>query len=202
MSGTRRARHWQLGGAAAMLVASGCARLVTLDPAMVSKLNDETWTVRTVPRHAATDATEVPPVGQVVHPLPFAQRPEVLEALRAAPDNQGIPSSLYALDPLLSAHRREMETQASARHRVGAGVIASGLLTGALSAWVLTSGHRYLQDPRTENYGAELVTDGVILGMASLSEIIAGIVLEASRSDAGPLQHYYRETYVTPSSAP
>ncbi|MDB4982245.1 MAG: hypothetical protein JWM82_2997 [Myxococcales bacterium] len=198
MSATQR-RH--VVGAVATLLASGCARLVTLDPVTVSKRNDETWTVRSEPKVAApVDAAGAPPVPQVVQPLPFARRPEVTEALRSPPDDQGIPSSLYAVDPLLSAHRRERESQTRARHQVGAGIIVSGLFTGGLSAWALASGASYGDDPRTQSYAGQLIADGVILGVLSLSELIGGIVLAASSSDAGPLHHYYRETYAAPAA--
>lgn len=191
----------QLVCAVVTLLASGCARLVTLDPEIVSKRNDETWTVRSEPKvPAPVDATAEPAVVPLVQPLPFAQRLEVREALGSAPDDQGVPSGLYALDPLLSAHRREMETQARARHQVGAGIIVSGLLTGGLSAWALASGSAYGDDPRTQNYAGQLIADGVILGVLSLSELIGGIVLAASSSDGGPLHHYYRETYATPAA--
>jgi hypothetical protein len=193
----------------ATLLANGCARLVTLDPANVSKLNDEAWTVRAEPKLAAAEvpAAEVPaavdaaPAPAVVQPLPFARRPEVREALLSAPDDQGVPARLYALDPLLSAHRREMESQARARHQVAAGIIVSGVISGGLSAWALASGAAYGDDPRSQNYAAQLIADGVIFGALSLSEIVGGIVLAASSSDAGPLHHYYRETYATPASS-
>jgi hypothetical protein len=195
------ANRGQLLCAVATLFASGCARLVTLDPAIVSKRNDEAWTVRSEPKlPAPVDATAAPEVVPLMQPLPFAQRPEVMEALRSAPDDQGVPSHLYALDPLLSVHRREMESQARARHQVGAGIIVSGLFTGALSAWALASGSSYGDDPRTQNYAGQLIADGVILGVLSLSELIGGIVLAASSADAGPLHHYYRETYATPAA--
>jgi hypothetical protein len=196
MNTTRR----QLVGAVATLLASGCARLVTLDPAIVSQRNDETWTVRSEPKvPVPVEAAAAPAAAQVVAPLPFSRRPEVVEALRSAPDDQGIPSGLYALDPLLSAHRREMEAQAKARHQVGAGIIVSGLFTAGLSAWALASGLSYGDDPRTQNYSSQLIADGVILGVLSLSEVIGGIVLAASSADAGPLHHYHRETYPTPA---
>jgi hypothetical protein len=188
-----------LVGVVAVLLASGCARLVTLDPASVSKRNDETWTVRAQPK-VPVDATAAGAVAQVVEPLPFAQRPEVMAALRSAPDDEGVPSGLYAVDPLLSAHRREMASQARARHQVGAGIIVSGALSAGLSAWALAAGSSYGDDPRTQNYANQLLVDGVIFGVLSLSELIGGIVLATSSADAGPLHHYYRETYATPAT--
>jgi hypothetical protein len=185
----------RLSCAMATLLASGCARLVTLDPAIVSKRNDETWSVRSEPKGAPVDAAVVP---AVVQPLPFARRREVTEALRSAPDALGVPARLYAVDPLLSAHRREMESQASARHQVGAGLLVSGLIFTGLSAWAIAWGSSHANDPKTQNDSAQLVADGVILGALSLGEIIGGIALAASGSDAGPLRHYYRETYETP----
>jgi hypothetical protein len=185
-----------LACAVAALLGVGCARLVTVDPASVSKLNDETWNIRSVPRPAAAALD----AATVVQPLPFARRAEVARALRAPPDALGIPADLYAVDPLLSSHRREMESQASARHQVGAGLIVSSLVVGGLSAWAVAwgSAHTGSADPQTASSASQLFADGVILGAVSVGELIAGIALAASSSDAAPLQRYYRETYVAP----
>jgi hypothetical protein len=190
---SRRASRGSRLGCTVALLASGCARLVTLDPAIVSKRNDETWSVRAAP--GAATATEAP---QIVQPLPFTRRPEVMQALRSAPDDRGIPSNLYAVDPLLSAHRRETESQARARHQVGAGLLVSGLVFTGLSTWAIAWGSTHANDPKTQNDATQLIADGVFLGALSLGELIGGIMLAASGSDAGPLQHYYRETYVSP----
>jgi hypothetical protein len=171
----------------ALLADAGCSRLVTRDPATVARLDDSAWRIQTTPAAPVT-------------PLPFRARPEVAEALRSPPDDLGVPVELYAVDPLLGDHRREMASQARARHSAATGIIVFGVVFGALSATGLVLGAHDLHssDSTTHDQAAQTIFWSSVLGAFSLGEIVAGVVLAATRSDPRALQSYFRETYSEP----
>lgn len=212
----------------ALLVSDGCARLVTINPGEIPSHNDPTWKIRqtaqpeprtkaatgapdspvtgpgaavaeTVPP-AATAVIAAPTASPPVEPLPFRKRPAVLKALQSPADGLGVPEDLYAVDPLLAAHRREMESQASARHSVAGGTIVLGLLCGAIAYWAISVGASHQNDPNesSRNSAGQAIFWGVLTGALGLGEIIGGIAVAASSSDPTPLQTYYRETYLAP----
>jgi hypothetical protein len=176
-------------GVAALLLDAGCARLVTRDPETIAKLDDGAWRIQTLP---ASDAP--------VTPLPFRARPEVVEALGSPPDDLGVPKALYAVDPLLADHRREMASQAHARHAAGAGTIVFGAVFAGLAAAGLAIGAHNADssDPDTRSSARQTIIWSSILAPLALGEVVGGIVLAASRSDPRPLQSYFRETYSAP----
>jgi hypothetical protein len=137
-----------------------------------------------------------------VAPLPFRDRPEVREALLSPPDALGIPAALYAVDPLLLDHRREMDSQAHARHTAGAATIVGGVLFAGLAGLGIALGAKDLHNsnPDIANNATQTLFWGSFLGALSLSEIVAGIVMTAKSSDPRPLQSYYRETYGAPAN--
>jgi hypothetical protein len=147
------------------------------------------------PRPAAV-AADAP----VAAPLPFRLRPAVQQALHSPLDALGIPTSLYAVDPLLSAHRREMASQASARQAVGTGSIVFGVLTAGFSAWAISFGLSNVNssNSRVSNSASQVLVYGSALAALSIGEIIGGIAVAASDSDPGSLQRYFRETYADP----
>jgi hypothetical protein len=177
---------------AMVMVGSGCARLVTLNPLEVAASNDAAWKIRNEP---AVDPRPVTPIG--AGPIPMRERPEVQQALRSPPDALGIPRDLYAADPILTAHRNEMRAEASARNQVGAGIVVLGLAFGAYSAWAVPTGVKKGDSPdqNTQSSGAQLVASGSVLGIFALAEIIAGAVMIATSPSATPLTCYYQETY-------
>ncbi|HEY4186845.1 MAG TPA: hypothetical protein VGP07_17350 [Polyangia bacterium] len=149
-------------------------------------------------RSGVVPSATVPLVAAPVEPLPFRQRPLIAQALQSAPDDLGVPVQLYTVDPLLAAHRREMESQASARHAVAGGSIVLGLVLGAVAVWAISVGESHQNDPNPDSRSSasQAVVYGGLSGLLGVGEIIAGIAVAASSSDATPLQTYYRETYV------
>jgi hypothetical protein len=141
-----------------------------------------------------------PPAPDIVIPLPFRDRPEIQEAMRSPADSLRVPTGLYALDPLLTAHRREMDSQASARHAVGAGSIVFGVISGGIAAWAISVGNANVNssNSQTSDAASRALVYGWILAVLSAGEIIAGVATAASGSDPTPLQSYYRETYAAP----
>ena len=174
--------------AALCLPAGGCARLVTVPPAEVGRLNAPAWTIGQAP-------APVTPIG--VPEVPFRARPEVQQALHSAPDEYGIPSGLYAVDPLLLAHRRELASEASARHSVAAGTIVFGLICGGIAAGAIAIGASQVNSSnmQTQNSASQAVFWGALTGLLGFGELVAGTVMALSGSDPRPLQSYYRETY-------
>jgi hypothetical protein len=193
--------------AALVTAGSGCARLVTLSPKEVAASNDATWKIRAAPTSASapSDApsgapadapSPVTPIGAA--PIAMRDRPDVRQALGSPPDSLGIPSSLYAADPILTAHRNEMRLEASGRNQAGAGLIVFGLVCGAVSVWALSVGVNGSDaaDQSTRDSAAQAAAYGSIGAVLSLTEIIVGTVLLFLSPNSGPLQSYYRETYV------
>jgi hypothetical protein len=190
-----RATAVVLAGAVAQL---GCARHVTLDPESVASRNVSDWTIRAVPSATIVAGDGTAAAASVpITPLPFRQRPEVAAALATPPDAFGVPEGLYAADPLLSDHRKEMASQASARRSVGVGLTIFGLVFGGLAVWGFSEGQARLDSSNDQirQSGNQLVASAVIVGALSLGEIVAGTVLMLSSSDPAALQRYYRETY-------
>jgi hypothetical protein len=199
------------GGVAALLQL-GCARLVVLSPQEVAARNDAAWTVRARPSAAASPADapaeaptrasfgEAPPAATVVAPpivapLPFGRRPEVDRARASRPDSFGVPADLYAVDPLLAAHRKEMESQASSRHAVGGGTIVFGLVCAGIGVWATSVG---TSNQGSSDQQSQATISGVTLIGLSIGAIIGGTILALTSSDPTPLQRYYRETYAQP----
>jgi hypothetical protein len=216
---TRGCRATAAACVAALLLGPGCARLVTLDPETVASRNDVAWRVSAPPRPPAAAAppeapspaangavTPVPspppapapqPEAAAVAPLTFRARPEVQNALLTPPDELGIPTGLYAVDPLLADHRREMESQAHSRRAVGGGTIAFGAVFAGLAGLAIGVGaaNVHSPDPQQSSAAEQSIAWGSVLAALSLAQIIAGIALTASDSDPRPLERYYRETY-------
>ena len=113
------------------------------------------------------------------------------------PDEYGIPRELYAVDPLLSAHRREMESEAHARHSAAVGIIVFGLICSGLAAGVIAIGERQINSPdmQTQNSATQAVLWGGLAGALAFGEVIAGTIMALSGESPRPLQSYYRETY-------
>lgn len=178
--------------AALFLLTGGCARIVTVPPAEVGQLDDPAWTVRQTP-------TGVTPIGGAPA-VSFQARPEVQQAIHSAPDEYGIPSGLYAVDPLLAAHRRELQSEAHARHAAAAGTIVFGLICGGLAAGAIAIGERQINSPdmQTQSSAAQAVLWGGLAGALALGEVIAGTIMAFSGESPRPLQSYYRETYTDP----
>jgi hypothetical protein len=184
---TRGCRSIVTAGMAALLLSSGCARHVTKSPETVARLNDGAWTIRRRP--------PAPPTP--VAPLPLRQRPEVQLALRSKEDALGIPRDLSTIDPLLSAYRRDMDAQASARAKVGTGVLVLGLICGGVAGWSLSYAldNSDSFDAQTREAAARLSFWGTALAILAAGEIAAGVTLLARSSNDAPLRSYYRETY-------
>jgi hypothetical protein len=182
--------------AALCLPAGGCARLVTVPPAEVARLDAPAWTFRQAPAPAAEEPPAVTPIGGPPQ-VPFRARPEVEQALHSALDEYGIPSGLYAVDPLLVAHRRELTSEASSRHAVAAGTIVFGLICSGLAAAAIAyaAPRGNSSDTQTQNSASQLAVSGAIFGLLGFGELVAGTVMAFSGSDPRPLQSYYRETY-------
>jgi hypothetical protein len=202
------------------MLSGGCARLVTSDRETVNRRNDSSWTIRKRPGSSSPIAA--PPMvdssnervspaaaGVVsvatasVQPAPVGgprlrDRPSVVAALGSPPDKFGIPADLYGIDPLLVAHRREMESQASARHSAGGGLLVSGLLSVAVSAWALSTASRYSDSSNQSQRDAagQAGFSGALCGILGLGSMIAGITLLGGSSNSAPIRTYYQETYV------
>ena len=137
-----------------------------------------------------------------VTPLPFRHRPEVVAALSSPPDSLGIPAALYTVDPLLTDFRRDMAAQTSARRLVGTGSVVLGALSVAAGTLAFSVGSKRLDstDDDVKSSASNLIVWGAIGQALGLGFLVAGVANLASSSDAGPLQRYYRETYVDAAS--
>jgi hypothetical protein len=167
---------------------------------VVAQLNDGTWKIAKAPPATAPTTATAAPADAPVAPLPFGERPEVQEALRSPPDALGVPTALYALDPLLMDYQRERASQLSARRSVGAGSIVFGALFGALAAAGIAFGAHDADSSNQQqsSSGSQTLFWSSALAALSLGEIIAGVAYCASSPDPRPLQTYYRETYAEP----
>jgi hypothetical protein len=183
--------------AALVTAGSGCARLVTLSPEEVNFNNETSWKLPAPPPTAA-GSLPVTPIG--LQSPAMRDRPDIRQALGSPPDSFGIPTALYAVDPILLAHRNEMREEASARNRSAAGIIALGLVLGGISAWAISANLRYSNstDQSTQNSASEGVFFGGVAALLSLGEIVAGVVLLATSPNSAQLTSYYRETYTDP----
>ncbi len=216
-----RARMAQKGRGAAVacmaaMVLGGCARHVTLDRETIAQRNGATWAIRQAPSPqalpvqpvsasgpdtaAVEGATASRPIASEASgggAVPFRNRPDVAAALRSPPDSFGIPVELYKVDPLLTAHRREIESQASARHWAGAGTIALGLVALGASAFALAMAAKYSDSANSgqRDAAAQTAGSGVACGLLGIGTLVGGIVMAAGSSNRAPLQTYYRETY-------
>ena len=141
-------------------------------------------------------ASPLPPVEPVV---PFRERPEVVLALRSPPDAFGVPTELYALDPLLGAHRRELvarteSSRATAntlvhprgrpRGRVG-GELVGGLYSAARAT-----------DPDQASARRFLFFSwATILDVSAVIYAGAGLSLRSEAADPSALRRHFHETY-------
>lgn len=195
----------------AMLL-GGCARHVTQDRATIDHTNSAAWTIRqspagtdlpvqTVSATSSSKAHAADAEQNADRPVDgthlFRNRPDVAKALRSPADSFGIPAELYKVDPLLEAHRREIESQARARHQAGAGTIVLGLVAVGVAAFALGVGIAYSDSPNESqrNSAAQAAGSGMVCGLIGIGTVIGGIVMAAGSSDPAPLQTYYRETY-------
>jgi hypothetical protein len=201
-----------LAGAAALVLTTSCARLVTIDPDDVAGRNRR-WHVRRMPGPPTTAAEEAPstpaetPATSAsetappppVQPLPFARRPEVERARRSQPDRFGVPADLYAVDPLLATYRADMDIRRNARVNGSIPGIASGVVLLGLSAWwflVYPSWNVPDQDEGDRDVVA--VAWGTTTAVFGVISIVSALHMALSRPDPTPLQSYYRETYLQP----
>jgi hypothetical protein len=200
----------------------GCARLVVLSPDVAATRNDDAWKTG----HRAPVAAPVPaaaaaapqPADPVVVPLPaatgpapgispavasrtiaFRERPEVQQAAATPPDGYGVPDGLYEVDPLLAAHRREMQAQTSSRRGVGIGSMAFGVALGGLAAFgfSVASERADSTDQMVRDSAGGMYFWSAWLGVLALGELIAGTAMTFSSSDSTQLRTYYRDTYST-----
>lgn len=227
----RPAGWWVLIAVAASW-ASGCARLVVLDPDVAHARNDAGWKVRSRPRATETmpavaitsdgDGAAKSPTAPVVPlaaasdggaagaivPLPATStpvlvahrsRPEIAAAMETKPDGLGIPAGLYAVDPLLTAHRKEMDSQMRARRMAGAGAIALGLVAGSLAVVNYELGKDAAASPdkdRRDTAGTSYVL-AVVAAALGLGGLVTGTALMIAGPDSTPIDTYYRETYAS-----
>lgn len=183
--------------ACAAMLASGCARHVTLPQNSVSNMHDRSWRLRGTPQ-----TTEAPtkdgggdgPRRAAV--VPFRKRPSIQEALRSPVDDLGIPVGLDAADPLLAAHRLELRARTSARRYAGAAMIAFGVASGALSVLLLWSATHL--DEKAAAQGPSLAISGFSLAIIGVAEIGAGSVMAMTSPDRTALETYFRDTYGGP----
>lgn len=183
--------------AALVTAGSGCARLVTLSPEQVNFNNEASWKLPAPPPAAAVS----PPVTPIGLPSPaMRDRPDIRQALGSPPDSFGIPTALYAVDPILLAHRNEMRVEASARNQAAAGIIAFGLVIGGISAWAISANLKNSNstDQSTRDSASQGVFYGGVAALLSFGEIVAGVVLLATSPNSAQLTSYYRETYTAP----
>lgn len=173
----------------AALSSTGCARLVTVDRETIARRADPTWKIRKNPEAGAT--TEQASLSLPPTLVPFHARPEVAQALRSRPDGYGIPTDLYLVDPLLAAHKREMSSEASARHLAGTGVIVLGILAGALAGFNFWYASSHSDNPKA----SQLYLWSGVSGVLALGCLVSGIAVAARGSDSHLLENYYRETY-------
>jgi hypothetical protein len=191
--------------ALAFTVGPACARHVNLEPRLVARMHQGAWTIRRPP--AATPASEEPatktPPARGGISL-FRSRPEVVAALRTAPDSHGVPSGLYALDPLLRAHQEEVVSRASRRRSAGAGLIVLGLVEIGLGGLMYALGQEASSNAEKQRQaGATKVNDpsamayvwGVVSAALGAATTGVGIGMLARGSDPELLTRHYRETY-------
>ena len=191
--------------ALAFTVGPACARHVNLEPQLVARIHQGAWTIRRPPTAAPASegpATKAPPAGGGLSS--FRSRPEVVTALRTAPDSYGVPSGLYALDPLLRAHHEEIVSRASRRRSTGAGLIVLGLVEVGLGGLMFALGHEASTNAEKQRQaGATKVNDpsatvyvwGVLSAALGAATTGVGIGMLARGSDPELLTRHYRETY-------
>jgi hypothetical protein len=151
-----------------------------------------------VPLDSATSVPVVVVAPPPPAPVPFRKRPEVQRALATPTDGLGIPTGLYDVDPVLTAHRRERDAQAQARQTVGGATIVLGAIAGGLGYFSMreAKSRSDAYDSETRDSADNLYFWGGALGVLGLSSIIAGAIMALTFSDRAPLQDYYRETYL------
>lgn len=139
-------------------------------------------------------------VAPATRPLLFREQPNVELALRSPRDSFGVPTALYEIDPLLAAHRKELQSQTSARRSVASGTIVAGVLFGAVSAWALSVGLSRSNSPDSgvRDSADRAIFWGGFAGLLSLGQIVGGVALAATSSNPTWLERYYRETYSDP----
>ncbi len=206
MSSRRRPRSASRGVAACavgIVLGSGCARLVVKDPAAIERASDRAWTVDATPPTAAAPPSAATPSAPAVGAapvtplLPFAKRPEVRQALQTPVDGHQVPSGLYALDPLLAAHRAELESRQRARRSAGGGTILLGLVLGGVAAWAISAGasRKDSPDPGVRSSATQALFWGSLGAALGAGQLVAGAAMFLSSPDPRPLRSYYRETY-------
>jgi hypothetical protein len=201
-----------LAGAAALVLTTSCARLVTIDPGDVAGRN-RGWHVRRTPGPPTTATEDAPstpaetPAPSAsepappppIQPLPFARRPDVERARRSQPDRFGVPVDLYAVDPLLATYRADMDIRRKARVIGSTPGIASGAFLLGLSAWwFLVYSTWDVPDEDKGERDATVMMHGSMTAVFGLISLVSALHMASSSPDPTPLQSYYRETYLQP----
>ena len=179
----------------------GCARLYTFSPESAARHHDSAWTILATPESEASTAPLTP-----VEPIvPFRDRPEVADALRSPRDEFGVPTTLYALDPLLGAYRREVAARtASSRATANSLFILTTALVGASAVcwWAGPYSAARSTDPSQASARRFLFFSWAsILDVSALFYLAAGISIRSEVGDPTALHRYFHETYDEPRAA-
>lgn len=185
-------RRASLGLVAALVAVTqlGC-RIYTLPPESAARLNDDHWTIEHDDTAPAPPANEAPPV--VVPLVPLRQRPEVTAAMQTPRDAFGIPAGLYAVDPLLMAHRHEVDVRARNASASARTFFIAAAIWGAVTVALVATAPvvaRHAESPEAARTLFYLW--GGITGIEALGS--AGVAL-SQHADTSALERYYRETY-------
>jgi hypothetical protein len=116
-------------------------------------------------------------------------------ASRTPPDAFGVPTGLYALDPLLAAHRREIDLRTANAHSSATSMfIVAGVYTALAATCFALTPYAY---HHADSPGAAA---GFLAGTGGLMAIFAGASFAGAASlrgdvDGPALERYYLETY-------
>jgi hypothetical protein len=168
----------------------GC-RLHAIPPASAARLHDDHWTIERT-------AVLPPPADDGVPPapvVPLRERPEVVTALGTARDAFGVPMGLYALDPLLTAHRHEVDVRSeNGRDSATAFFIAGGIYAALAATFFGLTPYAYHHAGSREAAAGFLLFSGGLMGIYAAANFGIAASLRGE-VDARALERYYRETY-------
>jgi hypothetical protein len=176
--------------AALALASQTACRIYTLPPESAARLNDDHWTIAHV---GSTPAPSTPPDGAGPPIVRLRERPEIVAAARTPRDKLGIPMGLYELDPLLMAHRRELEVRTRNAHASARTYFIVAGVSAAISATFFATAPlvaRHAQSPALAK--GLFITWGAIFAVPAIGSV--GVAL-SQQADASALERYYRETY-------
>ena len=168
----------------------GC-RLHALSPTSAARLHDDHWTTERAPTVSPPTDGTAPPVVVV----PLRDRPEVIAALKTPRDAFGVPTGLYAVDPLLTAHRHEVDVRtANAHDSATTFFIVGGVYTALAATFFALTPYAYHHAQSPGAAAGFLVSCGAIMSIYAGTGFGIAVSLRGD-ADSRALERYYVETY-------